>query len=487
MRRIETFCLLIALAISCSNTFAEVALPKILGNDMVLQRDKPCPIWGTATAGEKVSVKFGKQTKSTITDASGNWKVVLDPMTASNQPTTLTVTGTNTVTLNNILVGEVWICSGQSNMAYEMRKNSKVAKPDTSTANSPVDELERAHNPAIRIFLVTQKNLTVDKNPNHTGWNIAQDSALKAFSAAGYFFAKKLNQELHVPIGIICSAISGSRIEPWLPEEAFENSAYFKSAGKDSAKAGGDHGKFYHRMIEPLAPLAIKGFLWYQGEANVLETISYTHKMLLLINSWRSLWQEQSLPFYYVQIVPYYYSKMSPTTVIPPNTEPAFWEAQTMALKIPNTGMIQTTDLNDDVKNLHPPYKWEIGRRLALVALAKTYGEKNLVYSGPVYESMKINGNKVILDFKYTGKGLESHNGKPLSYFTIAGSNGKFVDANATIEGNKIVVSAPSVSSPTAVRFGWTEDAQPNLFNKDGLPAMPFRTDNPLKFNPAEN
>jgi sialate O-acetylesterase len=209
--------------------------------------------------------------------------------------------------------------------------------------------------------------------------------------------------------------------------------------------------------------------------------------MQLLTNSWRTLWNDPSLPFYYVQVVPYYYSKMKTTLVITPETEPAFWEAQTMALNIPNTGMIQTTDLNDDVKNLHPPFKWEIGRRLALVALAKTYGEKNLVYSGPVYQSMKIAGNKIILDFKYTGKGLESHNGKPLTYFTIAGADGKFVDANAVIEGNKVIVSSPEVSSPTNVRFGWEEDAQPNLFNKDGLPAMPFRTNNPLKFNPADN
>ena len=486
MGRIAAFCLTIFLIVSRAVGYAEVTLPKILGNGMVLQREKVCPIWGTAAVGEKVTVKFSKQTKTTIADASGKWEVILNPMSASAEPTDLTVSGINTIVLHDILVGEVWICSGQSNMAYEMRKNSKVAKPDTSTANSPVDELEHAHNPNIRIFSVTQKNLTTDANPNHNGWSVAEDSALRAFSAAGYFFAKKLNQELHIPIGIISSAISGSRIEPWMPETAFETSAYFKTQG-DSAKAGGDHGKFYHRMIEPLAPLAIRGFLWYQGEANVTETISYTHKMQLLINSWRVLWADESLPFYYTQIVPYYYTKMKTTAVITPETEPAFWEAQTMALNIPHTGMIQTTDLNDDVKNLHPPFKWEIGRRLALVALAKTYGEKDLVYSGPVYQSMKIRGNKIILNFKFTGNGLESHNGKPLNYFTIAGTDGNFVAADAKIEGNKIIVSSPTIKSPTAVRFGWQEDAQPNLFNKNGLPAMPFRTDNPLKFDPANN
>jgi sialate O-acetylesterase len=469
------------------SSHAEVVLPKILGNNMVLQRNSAVPIWGTAAVGEKVTVNFGRQTLTTVTDAAGNWKVTLAPMQASAKPATLTVAGTNTIKLDNILVGEVWVCSGQSNMAYEMRKNSKVNKPDTSTANSPVDELERAHNPDIRIFLVTQKNLKTEANPNHTGWSVAQDSALRAFSAAGYFFAKNLNQQLHVPIGIVCAAISGSRIEPWIPETAFENSNYFKAAGKDSAAAGGDHGKFYHRMIEPLAPLAIRGFLWYQGEANVTETVSYTHKMLLLINSWRNLWANQSLPFYYVQVVPYYYSKMHTTLVITPETEPAFWEAQSVALKIPNTGMIVTTDLNDDVKNLHPPFKWEVGHRLALLALAKTYGQKKVIFSGPVYQQMQVSGNKIMLDFKYKGSGLVSHNGKPLSYFEIAGTDGKFVDADAVIKGNKVVVSSSSVTSPVAVRFGWNEADQPNFYNKNGLPAMPFRTDNPLKFTPTDN
>lgn len=464
---------------------AAVVLPKIFSSHMVLQRQKPVPVWGTASPGEKVSVKFSNQQKNTTADAQGNWTVTLDAMQASDKGQSLVVSGSNTIQLEDILVGEVWVCSGQSNMSYEMRKNSKVAKPDTSTANSPVDELDRAHNPQIRIFLVTQKNLRPDPNPDHASWSIAQDSALRNFSAAGYFFAKKINAELQVPVGMVCAAISGSRIEPWMPESAFDNSVWFKSHDLDSAKKGGDHGKFFTRMIEPLAPSAIRGFLWYQGEANMQETITYAHKMELLINSWRTAWHDEKLPFYYVQIVPYYYSRMSPTTVIPVNAEPAFWETQAAVLKIPYTGMIQTSDLNDDVKNLHPPFKWEIGRRLALIALNKTYGETNLVASGPTYKSMKIKGDKIILQFDNVGKGLESHDGKPLTYFTIAGADGKFVDATAIIKGNTVVVSSPEVKNPTAARFGWIESAQPNLFNKDGLPAMPFRTDNPLKFDPS--
>jgi len=477
MKYFKSYLLILFCAIQLQ-LHAEIVLPRVIGSDMVLQQQKPLPIWGTATVGEQVTVKFGKQTKHAAADASGNWKVMLDPLQASDKPQTMTISGTNTITLDNILVGEVWICSGQSNMQYEMRKNSKVTKPDSTDKNSPVDELERAHNPAIRIFWVNQKNLKTTGN-YLARWNLAQDSALKSFSAAGYFFAKNLNQQLHVPVGIICAAISGSAIEPWTPAEAYAAISYFNKPDAPKAKAD---GKFYHSMIEPLAPLAIRGFLWYQGEANVGENIEYTYKMDAMLTSWRKLWGDATLPFYYVQIVPYWYTKLSPKTIQSEEKLPEFWEAQTLALNISNTGMIETTDLTDVTPNLHPPYKWEIGRRLALVALAKTYGKK-LVYSGPMYQSMTINGNKISLSFSSTGSGLTSKDEKPLSWFTIAGADGNFVQANAVIDGDKVVVSSPEVTNPVAVRFAWNQLAQPNLFNKEGLPAAPFRTDNPLKFS----
>jgi sialate O-acetylesterase len=456
---------------------AEVVLPRVIGSDMVLQRGKPLPIWGTATAGEQVSVRFGKQNKTTTTDAAGNWKVILDPLVASEKPEVMLIQGTNSIILKNILVGEVWLCSGQSNMAYEMRKNSKVTRTDSLDKNSPVDELDRPSNPNIRIFWTNQKNLKTTGN-YLARWNMAQDSALRSFSAAGYFFAKKLNEELHIPVGMICSAISGSAIEPWTPEDAYTAINYFKNYGISAKPTA----KFYHTMIEPLAPFAISGFLWYQGEANMQEGVTYTYKIEALINSWRSLWADPSLPFYYVQIVPFMYSTLSPTVTIPTDKLPEFWEAQALALNIPNTGMIETTDLNDNVKNLHPHFKWEIGRRLAILALAKTYGKK-IVYSGPMYKQMKVSGNKIELTFDHVGSGLVSKNGKPLDWFTIAGADGKFVVADAVISGNKVIVSSPLVSAPTTARFAWAETAQPNLFNKEGLPAAPFRTDNPFKFN----
>jgi len=480
--------IVIIFLLSCTalagNTYAEVVLPKILGNNMVLQRNKPVPVWGTASAGEAVTVKFSGQTKKVIADVAGNWQIMLDPMPASAMPQILEIDGTNTIKLDNILVGEVWLCSGQSNMSYEMRKNSKVRRPDTSTVNSPIDELERAHNPQIRIFLVTQKNLR-RPDSTHSGWDIAEGTALRDFSAAGYFFAKNLNHDLKVPVGIICSAISGSRIEPWMPGEAFDAIPYFKD---NNIKVDGDPGKLYVNMIAPVAPYALRGFLWYQGESSsyLAETISYTYKMEALINWWRKLWNDKNLPFYYVQIAPFYYSRAKSNISYTIYTEPELREAQTMALKIPHTGMIVTTDLNDSLTNIHPAFKWVVGQRLELQALANTYGKK-VVFSGPMYEKMQIKGNKIILDFKYVGSGLVSHDGKPLSYFTIAGSDGKFVDATATIKGNKVEVSSPAVPVPVAVRFGWTEVAEPNFYNKDGLPAVPFRTDNPLKFTLTAN
>jgi sialate O-acetylesterase len=485
MRTWLIFCYLMMSLFGFTNSWAQVVLPKILGNGMVLQRDQPVPIWGTATAGEKVTVKFNGQSKTTIADAAGEWMVKLNPMPASAKPGALTISGTNTIKLGNILVGEVWLCSGQSNMQYEMRKNSKVKKPDTSTINSPVDELDRAHNPQIRIFLVTQKNLQ-KPDSTHSGWSIAEDSALRAFSAAGYFFAKNLNHDLNVPVGIISSAVSGSHIEPWAPQEAYDAIPYFKA---NNIKIENDPGKFYPKMIAPLAPFAIKGFLWYQGETScfLAETITYTYKMEALINNWRKLWNNKNMPFYYVQIAPFYYSQSKGLVPFTEFTESELREAQALALQIPHTGMIVTTDLNDDLKNIHPPFKWEVGRRLELQALANTYRQKKLVFSGPMYKDMKISGNKIILDFKYAGDGLVSHNDKPLTDFTIAGQDGKFVTAEAVIKGNTVEVSASSITAPIAARFAWSESAQPNFYNKNGLPAVPFRTDNSLKFTLTTN
>lgn len=496
MRGLKRYFLLMMVLGTTLGAGAKVLLPQILSSNMVLQRDQPLNIWGFADAGELVSVSFAGQLKQTITDADGKWLIVLKPLTTSAVPASMTIKGSNTIVLDNILVGEVWLCSGQSNMEYAMRKIAKVKEPLNKKLGYPVDALEKANDPQIRIFLVNRKQLTKPDSV-HKSWSVAQDSALKSFSAAGYFFAKALHDELNVPVGMISSAVSGSAIEPWIPAKSLQNvaSGYFKGQ-----KMGNDPGKFYTPMIEPLTPFALRGFLWYQGETNCFlkENISYSYKMKALIDSWRTAWRKSAasltsdksehtadLPFYYVQIAPYNYSATKGKMVLDEQTQPEFWEAQAQLMRMPNTGMIITTDLNDYPDDLHPNYKWEIGRRLALWALANTY-HKQITYSGPIYKAVTFKRNRAELTFEHTGKGLISADGKALDCFSIAGADGKFVPADAGIKAGKVIVSAKGVQKPVAVRFGWNESMRPNLYNKAGLPALPFRTDNPLtvQFNP---
>ncbi len=449
---------------------AKILLPQILSSNMVLQRDKPINIWGFAAAGERVTVTFAGQKKETLTDNNGNWAVVLNPLKTSAQPQSMLISGSNTIKLSNILVGEVWLCSGQSNMEYAMRKLAKIPKPKNEKLGFPANEATQANNQQIRIFLVNRKTL-INPDSIHKSWSVAEDSALRAFSAVGYFFAKELQQKLGVPVGVISSAVPGSAIEPWISEKAFADEAYFKDK-----KIGNDPGKFYVPMIEPLTNFKIRGVLWYQGETNCFlnETISYAYKMKALIKSWRKAWREE-FPFYYVQIAPFDYSKQkSEKVVLTADTEPAFWEAQEQLLRLPNTGMISTSDLNDNGGDLHPTYKWEVGRRLAIWALAKTYHQK-IDFSGPIYQAVTFKANQAILNFEH----LNVKDSGTVAGFTLAGADGKFVPANAEIKAGKVWVSAKEVLHPKAVRYNWSENPSGNFYS-NGLPALPFRTDNPL-------
>lgn len=461
---------------------AQLSLPKIIGNGMVLQRNQAVPIWGNAKRGAVVTVRFQQQEKKAAAGVDGKWSITLDKMAASAIPGKMTIesSGGETVVLQNILVGEVWLCSGQSNMEYSMRKNSKVTVPPGMTG-WPVDELETAHNKSIRIFFVDRKKMKPDSS--HTGWSTAEDSALRSFSAAGYFFAKKLYHELQVPVGVIESAVPGSRIEPWMPSEAFTALDFFRDQSDSSHRIDGEPGKFYETMIAPLAPFAMKGFLWYQGESNCFlnERIQYTYKMKALVQHWRKVWNNDAMPFYFVQIAPFAYSKSAGKIPYTEESLPEFWEAQAMALKIPGTAMVCTTDLNDDLANLHPHFKWEIGRRLALCALAGAYGKKEIVSMGPLYSGMQMKGAIAVINFTCKGSGLVSKDGRPLKGFTIAGADGRFIPASASINNNTVELTGTGIAHPIAVRFNWNEADQPNLYNKEGLPAFPFRTDNPLE------
>lgn len=451
------------------NTKAGITLPKIIGDNMVMQRNKPVTIWGNASAGEKITVRFNQQTKAAIADNSGNWKIELNAMAASDKPAIMAITDNNeTITLKNILVGEVWLCSGQSNMEYTMMKETKFANAQRSKGIDSI-QLTKENYPAIRLFLV-KRDLTKPGDINK-GWNEARGESIRAFSAAGYFFAKKLYEELHVPIGVISSAVPGSAIEPWMSGKPAEGESSFSV---DETQPG----KFYTGWIKPLAPFTLQGFLWYQGETNCFlkETTSYSRKFVQLINSWRKLWEEKDAPFYFVQIAPFYYSKSKGKIALDEETLPRFWNAQEAALSLSHTGMVVTTDLADNIKDLHPTYKWKVGERLALLALARDY-HKNVACTGPTFRKATIKGNKIEVEFSNTGKGLASNNQQPLNWFAVAGADEKFVPAKAEIKNNTVIVSSVEVPSPKYVRFGWNEAAQPNLFNKDGLPAVPFSTD----------
>jgi len=476
----------------------------------VLQQGVTVPVWGTANEGEQVTVSFAGQTIST-TATNGKWMIRLQPLKASLQPQTMTIKGENTVTINNILVGEVWLCSGQSNMAFPVR----AVKALPPYANVDVVLREAQQYPMIRQYSVPLKKsettppITDDTNGK---WNVCDSNNARNFTAVGYFFARDLYNKLKVPIGIINSSYGGTAIENWVSKETLlafpELATIFRNYEKalndfpkkledfnkqqkyllegysrDSADAvkygremprkptapmspaerGGPTG-LWNSMIYPLIPYAIKGCVWYQGEANAGRGMQYRTLLPALINSWRTSWQQGDFPFVIIQIPGW------------KAHQPELREAQLLTTqKINNTALTVITDC-DDTLDVHPGNKEPVGVRAALQARAIAYNEKKLVYAGPTYESMKIEGNKIILTFKHVGGGLVAKNGT-LQDFTIAGADKKFVPATATIEKDKVVVFAPQIANPVAVRLGWRINPQVNLYNKEGLLAPAFRTD----------
>jgi sialate O-acetylesterase len=447
---------------------AEVKLPSIIGEHMVLQRDQEIPIWGWDTPGTEVRATLGEAKASAKADSDGRWMVKFPAMPAGG-PHTLSVEGTNRVELKDILVGEVWICSGQSNMEWA------VAQSD----NAP-DEIKAANHPRIRHIKIP--HTPADKpQPDvmSDGWKICSPETVGGFTAAGYFFGRELEQKLDVPVGLIGSNWGGTRIEPWTTPEGFKSVPALKEIADnlDKFPQKNDQGAINHQtplalyngMIAPLAPYSIRGAIWYQGESNNGEGLLYHEKMKALIAGWRQLWDNPEMPFYYVQLAPYRYGG-DPTRLA------GIWEAQLESLSIPNTGMAVTVDIGN-VADIHPRNKQDVGKRLALWALANTYGQDDLVYSGPLFKSASFEGNKARIKFDHVGGGLVSRDGKPLTHFQLAGEDQKFVDAKAEIAGDEVVVQAEGVEKPIAVRFGWHQEAEPNLSNKAGLPASPFRTD----------
>lgn len=425
----------------------------------------------------------------------------------------MTVNGEkNSITVKNIMVGEVWICSGQSNMEMPLatmgwwKTGVLNYEQEVASANYPND---------IRLFTVGKKVAEQPQSDCVGSWSMCTPETAASFSAVAYFFARELHKELQIPIGLIHTSWWGTPAEAWTSkrviesrpdykpiidryEKAVENypqaledyenklAEWKKAAAKAKAEGkelpgepwppyGPGHQnspyRLYNGMIAPLIPYGIQGVIWYQGESNAARAYQYRKLFADLIKNWRDDWGQGDFPFYYVQIAPF----KSVYGFYKPFEMAELREAQLMTLSVPNTGMVVTMDIGD-VKDIHPRNKQDVGKRLALWALAKTYGRENIVCSGPIYKSMKIEGDKIRLFFDYADNGLAAKGGE-LTHFVIAGGDKKFVDAKAMIVGNTVVVSSGKVSKPIAVRYAWSNAALPNFYNKEGLPASGFRTD----------
>ena len=473
----KKLCLILAVICCSLLSFANVTLPRIFGSSMVLQRNKPIAVWGWADAGEKITVQFNKQIKKTKAAKDGSWKVELQ-QEAAGGPYQLVVAGKNTIAFEDVLVGEVWICSGQSNMEWSV-KNSDSAKR----------EIREADYPMIRHIKVPR---TVAASPakDITGgvWQKADSTTTGDFTAVGYFFARKLFKELHVPIGLINTSWGGTMVETWTSREAFEKTEEFKNLFKvpyaDIQAAADKAGKrvdpnayptlLFNGMINPIIPFSIQGAIWYQGEANAGRAYEYRKSFPLMIQDWRQRFGQGDFPFYFVQLASFNASNGN-------SAKGSAWaelrEAQTATLSLPNTGMAVTMDIGES-KDIHPRNKQDVGARLAAIALNNLYGVK-MEFSGPMYQSFTSDANKILVSFTHADNGLVIKDKYGyLKGFEIAGADKKFYYAKADVKNNQAIVYSDSVTNPVAVRYGWADDMpEANLYNKDGLPASPFRTD----------
>ncbi len=511
-------------ALSSGFLLAEVKPNSLFTDGAVLQRDQAIPVWGTARDGEEITVELSDQKVSTTAE-NGTWRVNLKPLAAGG-PFTMKVSGDNSVTINNLLVGEVWVCSGQSNMGVAFAKTATVK-----------EETPKAMFRKIRMFTVKPKTSAMPTSELGGSWVECSPETVRGFSAVGYFFAKDVHQNLGIPVGMIHSSWGGTPAQAWTSIEGFGNhpelNDYSEKAKKSvemypatvadyQAKLEAYHagkktwdetiGKtwqvaikawqeatvkakqegqplppkpapsspppkapedpegsssspttLYNGMIAPLIPYAIKGVIWYQGESNAKQARQYRTLFPAMIADWRAKWKLGDFPFLFVQIAPH------------GGQSPEIREAQFLTLaKSKNTAMAVITDAGN-ASNIHPDQKEPVGARLALAARALAYGEK-IEYSGPLYQSMKAQGGEIEVSFTHTGGGLVAKDGD-LKGFTIAGADGKFVPAKAEIKGATVVVSADAVTDPKAVRYGWANVPDVNLYNKEGIPASPFRSD----------
>ncbi|MBA7470442.1 hypothetical protein ES707_05728 [subsurface metagenome] len=495
----------VLLLVNAGVALADVRLPAVISDNMVLQGNKKVSIWGWAKPGEEVmvGVSWHSMKWAVTADKDGKWMFKMNsPKTGG--PYEMTITGKNTITIKNIMVGEVWVCSGQSNMQMSVQASANAEQ-----------EISAANYPNIRLFTVTRKVATEPQSDCVGSWTLCSPQTVPGFSAVAYYFGRELHKKLDIPIGLIHTSWGGTPSEAWTRREILEKEAdaapilaryddvvaKYPQAKKEheqkivewkkaveKAKAEGEKmprrpgaprgpehphspAGLYNAMIAPLIPYGIGGAIWYQGESNASRAYQYRKLFPAMIKNWRNDWGQGKFPFLFVQLANF----------MAVDTEPAdsMWaelrEAQLMTLDLPNTGMAVIIDIGE-ANDIHPKNKQDVGKRLALWALAGSYGKK-LVYSGPIYKSMKIEDDKVILYFEHVGGGLIAAGDEPLKSFAIAGADRKFVWADAKINGDNIVVSSGEVSAPAAVRYAWADNPVCNLYNEEGLPASPFRTD----------
>jgi sialate O-acetylesterase len=497
---------LVAGALATVAVQADVRLHPLFSDHTVLQQGKAVPIWGWADAGEKVTVEFGQQTVSTVTDDNGRWQVNLKPLKATAASRTLRVSGKNALSLQDVVVGEVWICSGQSNMEWPLRASA-----------NPEADIRASANPLLRLFTVQKATSQIPlrnfANPAGHNWKLAEPESTSGFSAVAYYFGRDLQAALGVPVGLIHTSWGGSPAEAWTsPETLRDNHVYARDIlstvpnilrnrkaamakweiDRDTAVAAGKPapGKpfagwlpsdLYNAMIEPLLPYGVGGAIWYQGESNASRAWQYRSLFADMITDWRQAFCQGDFPFLAVQLAPWDKNRKRSIADITQDPVESDWaelrEAQNHAAKVlRKVGVAVITDVGDK-DDIHPTQKQPVGARLALLAQRIGYNRKNAAH-GPVFQSQSVSGNSIVLNFGETAGGLKSVDGAALTGFAIAGEDRKWHWAKAEIRGSsQVVVSCPAVEKPVAVRYGWSDFPVVNLADKGGLPASPFRSD----------
>lgn len=452
-----------------------LSVSNLFSDHMVMQQKQKAAFWGEATPGTKllITATWGRQVSATADD-KGKWIAKLSTPGAGGPYAISVKTTDTTISIKDVLIGEVWLASGQSNMDI-----SVSGWPPGDTILNSKKEIESANYPEVRFFKVPFGISATPSDSTGGKWAITSPQIAGGFSATAYFYARQLYQKLHVPIGIIQSSIGGTPAEAWTSKAGLEKLGDFNEVigNLDTLQRAKKLNSnkptvLFNAMINPLVPYTIKGVIWYQGESNVGRAEQYKKLFPLMIKDWRTQWGKE-LPFYYVQIAPFLYSAADQK-----EQSQKLRDAQRYALKLPKTGMVTTLDIGY-LKTAHPPYKQEVGKRLATFALKNEYGKKDLVASGPLYKKATSKGNEIIVEFEQTGSGLLASN-QGLFNFEIAGADKVYVKAEAKIVNNKVVVSTPAIAAPVYVRYAWSDGSSASLFNKEGLPAATFTSEGEL-------